>query len=34
MISLLGDIFWTRKRPAKAAAILCIKTKANAGAKL
>jgi SAM-dependent methyltransferase len=27
LISLLGHVFWTRSRPAKAAAILCIKTK-------
>lgn len=34
LISLLGHIFWTRKRPAKAAAILCIKTKPDTTAKL
>lgn len=29
LVSLLGHIFWTRSRPEKAAAILCIKTKTN-----
>jgi len=29
LISLLGHIFWTRSRPSKAAAILCIKTKTH-----
>jgi len=33
LISLLGHIFWTHKRPAKAAAILCIKTKADSSTK-
>jgi hypothetical protein len=33
LISLLGHIFWTRKRPAKAAAILCIKTKTDSSPK-
>ena len=27
LVSLLGHLFWTRKRPAKASAILCIKKK-------
>jgi len=34
LVSLLSDIFWTRKRPAKAAAILCIKTKTAVVANL
>src|SRR5260221_2682582 len=33
LVSMLGHILWTRKRPEKAAAILCIKTKTGASTK-